>query len=256
MDSHVCSSKVLTWEKLKSQILGRHRRNDYFFCGTCCKSFPTICTLHLHCIKHNESGSYFFDSVTNTAFPKYDSQCGISQVEEKDFDDDFPSSYTVLTGHAHDINDVKPEPHTELSKCMEDGSTLDQASHLKINNFHTATSTCSDSSEMTGTNKNKDFISVSVKLLSQSEDGSIVCEVDAKDSHLFDATANIVLDQITQEDISLLEVSFIVSYSILFCKSGVIRERAGGWGVEIWENCCTFPFHAETCVFMLHVFAH
>lgn len=51
-------------------------------CGQCLTKFKTICMLHLHIEGHKEGGSYTFDNITKTAFPKYDTVCAFTQVEE------------------------------------------------------------------------------------------------------------------------------------------------------------------------------
>lgn len=57
-----------------------------FTCGGCQTKYKTVCLLHIHIDSHQEGGSYSYDHITRTAFPKYDSICAYTQVEEHIFD--------------------------------------------------------------------------------------------------------------------------------------------------------------------------
>ena len=81
METHLCDRRAVTTEQLKEIILGSKRRTDGYKCAGCSKSFQTICVLHYHCMKHGDGGSFFFDHVTRTAYPKHDSTCSYTQVD-------------------------------------------------------------------------------------------------------------------------------------------------------------------------------
>lgn len=57
-------------------------RKVLFTCGACLTKFRTVCRLHYHLEHHQEGGSYTYDHVTKTAFPKHDSICAYTQVEQ------------------------------------------------------------------------------------------------------------------------------------------------------------------------------
>ena len=175
MSTHVCD-KQLSWEMLKSQIIGRYGNTDGYFCGSCHKTFTTICTLHLHCVSHNEHGSYFYDSSMNTAYPKYGSHCQSSTGENINSERNLSSGCPVLISNKEDTNNSGER-------------------HLSSDN---------------------DTVSVNVRLLSQTVDGSMVCEVDAKDTDLSDATAKIIVDQLKMQNISLDKV-IVMFFLISMC---------------------------------------
>lgn len=184
---HTClSDRKLSWERLKPFILGRLRQTDEFVCGQCSRTFTTICSLHLHCIKHNENGSYLFDQVTNTAYPKYNSRCSFSQFEDIDIDAESSGKYRVITGHARDIN---------TAAITSNDSNMEETTDICFPND-------TDTREET----DGEFVSVNVTLLSRSEDGSIMFEMAGKYSHLFDATAKIVMEQFKTSNVHWTEV--------------------------------------------------
>jgi hypothetical protein len=52
-----------------------------YICGSCCSKFISICLLHHHLELHGSGGSYHFDHISHTAFPKYDTFCSFTQTE-------------------------------------------------------------------------------------------------------------------------------------------------------------------------------
>lgn len=56
---------------------------DVFKCGGCEKNFARICSLHEHLKNHSNGGSYYYDHVSKTAFPKLDLMCTATQTEWK-----------------------------------------------------------------------------------------------------------------------------------------------------------------------------
>ena len=93
MSGHVCDG--VHGKKRVALSSRKHRKErpeinssncGLFTCGGCHTKFRTICCLHVHIDKHQEGGSYTFDHVTKTAFPKYDSTCSFTQVESKFFE--------------------------------------------------------------------------------------------------------------------------------------------------------------------------
>lgn len=86
-EDHIC--KDLHSENLKISKCVRtegfknlSRNKQLFTCGACLTKFKTVCLLHVHLQGHDEGGSYTYDHITRTAFPKYDSVCACTQVEQ------------------------------------------------------------------------------------------------------------------------------------------------------------------------------
>ena len=55
-----------------------------FTCGGCDIIFSKICCLHDHLREHVPGGSYHYDHVSKTAFPKYDTVCQYAQTSKED----------------------------------------------------------------------------------------------------------------------------------------------------------------------------
>lgn len=53
-----------------------------YTCGGCGHVFIMICQLHTHLEQHVQGGSYHYDHVTKTAFPKVDSVCAYTQTTD------------------------------------------------------------------------------------------------------------------------------------------------------------------------------
>ena len=98
-DSNCSKSKKNTQKsKTKSSIFLKHvcdevEENDtldeQFRCGGCKRKFHTICCLHDHFkVYHHTGGSYHYDDILKTAFPKYDSFCRFTQTEDENFSRD------------------------------------------------------------------------------------------------------------------------------------------------------------------------
>lgn len=214
MTMHLCQiPKKHSWEQIKRSILGRQRLSDNYICGGCSKTFETVCCLHFHCMKHNGGGSYYFDHVTNTAFPKFDTRCSSSQFEEDDFYGE-KLMQNVLTGHARNINeDVhcrNVRVDSEKGQSVADiqmASDVDQPkmSHCCISDAETGSDTndvdencveqepCAAGMEE---DKGKVFAFVKVRNIVKGDDGSVTFEMDEKDSHLFDETATTIVEQL------------------------------------------------------------
>lgn len=60
---------------------GHKHRPGCYRCGSCSRSFLTICKLHDHLQDHCFGGSYHFDHLLKTAFPKYDTTCSYAQTD-------------------------------------------------------------------------------------------------------------------------------------------------------------------------------
>lgn len=53
-----------------------------YTCSACASGFATVCLLHEHLKFHGSGGSYHYDHVSNTAYPKYDTFCSYTQTED------------------------------------------------------------------------------------------------------------------------------------------------------------------------------
>ena len=53
----------------------------FYRCGACDQDFSTICALHNHVQDHVAGGSYHYDHVCRTAYPKFDTCCAYTQTE-------------------------------------------------------------------------------------------------------------------------------------------------------------------------------
>lgn len=214
MTTHLCQiPKKLSWEQIKRSILGRQRLSDNYICGGCCKTFETVCCLHFHCMKHNGGGSYYFDHVTNTAFPKFDTRCSSSQFEEDDLNGE-KLTQNVLTGHARSINDdvscLTLRVDSETSQYVADIKMSSDVNHPEQSDYGISDAeTGSDTNEVEENclkqepcaarreeDKGKEFAFVKVRNIVKGDDGSITFEMDEKDSHLFDETATTIVEQL------------------------------------------------------------
>lgn len=57
------------------------RRVKKYICGGCFSRFISICHLHKHLENHGSGGSYHFDHISQTAYPKYDTFCSFTQTD-------------------------------------------------------------------------------------------------------------------------------------------------------------------------------
>jgi hypothetical protein len=74
-------------------LLGHTHKPGCFRCGSCAKKFMTICKLHDHLHDHCFGGSYHYDHLLKTAFPKYDTTCSYTQTG---FDFDKENTLKIL----------------------------------------------------------------------------------------------------------------------------------------------------------------
>ena len=78
---HICGTgTAMVQSDTKRDGKGRKNPKDQLKCGSCKTTFETICSLHVHCTQHGGEGSYYFDNLTLTAFPKYGTACAFTQV--------------------------------------------------------------------------------------------------------------------------------------------------------------------------------
>lgn len=52
-----------------------------YTCGACLNKFVTVCQLHEHQKEHGSGGSYHYDHVSNTAYPRFDTFCSFAQTD-------------------------------------------------------------------------------------------------------------------------------------------------------------------------------
>ncbi|XP_053408525.1 zinc finger protein 675-like isoform X2 [Mercenaria mercenaria] len=141
MFTHVCES-IPGNKRRKSSFSkygrGYHESNSrddsLFTCGGCQTKFRTICCLHVHIDRHQEGGSYTYDHVTKTAFPKFDSVCAYTQVEQTIFE--------LITQNLHEFE--KPSKSMQTfggevkADCIEvtrKSKRIAKRKHQKTQNF-------------------------------------------------------------------------------------------------------------------------
>ncbi|KAL4228611.1 hypothetical protein ACF0H5_011661 [Mactra antiquata] len=61
---------------------GHKHKPGCYRCGSCQRAFATICKLHDHFQDHCVGGSYHYDHLLKTAFPKYDTACSYTQTPD------------------------------------------------------------------------------------------------------------------------------------------------------------------------------
>ncbi|XP_045210455.2 uncharacterized protein LOC123561859 [Mercenaria mercenaria] len=225
MTIHLCQSpKKLTWKQIKQSILGRHRLVDKYNCGGCSRTFETLCCLHFHCMKHCEGGSYVFDHVTSTAFPKFDMRCSATQFDAED-SSNVMLNLKVLTGHARSINSArqittshrlkKNDPDIEeLAKSDTETSDDNDRVSFKAKTRHQKEK-ASEEDVDDGTKEKKNvaedrkeregFAFVKVRNIEKREDGSITFEMNEDDADLFQVTANTIIEQLKRNGGDILE---------------------------------------------------
>ncbi|KAL4228848.1 hypothetical protein ACF0H5_011888 [Mactra antiquata] len=202
MASHICnSSKKISWDKIKLAITGRKKKSDSFICGGCSRTFATICFLHTHCMRHNEGGSYYFDHVTNTAFPKHDTICSSTQHDGDgcfdavcDTDKIIPCVPRSICENIEDTSKQFHDHSTIDNKCINDEPS--DREPFKSNNF--------DDNDV---NTETDVSLVQVRNLTKLEDGSVFFEMDEKGALLLDRTAPNIVKEMHNVGDKLMEKS-------------------------------------------------
>ena len=83
-------------KKRNSSQKHEHSSNskEFYKCGGCGKRFAMVCKLHDHLQDKCSTGSYHYDHVLKTAFPKHDTACSFSQTSDDSDDPSFDSSFT------------------------------------------------------------------------------------------------------------------------------------------------------------------
>ncbi|KAH3825866.1 uncharacterized protein LOC127881956 [Dreissena polymorpha] len=76
-------SSVVKSKNEASPIPGHKHTPGSYKCGACCTIFLNICKLHDHLQEHG-AGSYHYDHILFTAFPKLDSNCSHAQTQTLD----------------------------------------------------------------------------------------------------------------------------------------------------------------------------
>lgn len=81
----IASKSSFDWNS-GSIIQGHKHVKGAYKCGACNKLFEFICALHDHIEDHCVGGSYHYDHLLRTAYPKYDTTCTYSQTLVNDSD--------------------------------------------------------------------------------------------------------------------------------------------------------------------------
>lgn len=128
--THCCDCKTI--KGCAKKRLSSENQGPDFRCGGCERKFYTICCLHDHLKTfHHASGSYHYDDIIRTAFPKYESFCRFTQTDNDAFfrDADCELETYDLTSTEDNINkrqDGTPECSEDLSSdCKMDCDDVD-----------------------------------------------------------------------------------------------------------------------------------
>ncbi|WAR05554.1 ZFP90-like protein [Mya arenaria] len=193
---HLCSAdKNIPWNQVKALIQGRCENTEPFTCAACLASFENICLLHYHCIQHNGTGSYSFDSKTNTAFPRYDYHCKSSLVTDDDFDlDKHGDNVTILYGRPGNFgfndgsmidNEEEDKLEENCAECPDEDTDVTNNSHQKD---AIGTVQIIDTEE---NNASTNSIPVEICNVTRTPEGWIVFEIAEDQLNLYNATADI-----------------------------------------------------------------
>lgn len=101
-----------------------------YSCGGCPSKFITICQLHEHLRLHGSGGSFHFDHVSNTAYPKLDSFCSYVQTEDII---DTPRADEAVAAASQDTSDLSfsDSDLVELNKTNTSDSYLNDSVVVK-----------------------------------------------------------------------------------------------------------------------------
>lgn len=93
--------------------------NNVYTCGSCGKTFATICILHQHITCHNGGGAYHYDAIVKFAFPKYDTTCSSTQTDEK---------HTNFLHHLEFARKFTLVSKVKVEVAQDDGASLEHDS--------------------------------------------------------------------------------------------------------------------------------
>lgn len=209
MATHLCESpQKLSWDQIKKLVQGNKSCVDSYICGGCSRTFETICCLHVHCMKHNGGGSYYFDHVTNTAFPKFDTSCSSSLFDTEDIKGS--QEQRILKGNPVNINRNKDiyrvDQGKETGRATDEStvcSNKDKFSHTENDasdlGMEQADLKDVDEEDATEERSEKDsYSTVKVRNVERRADGSVTFEMHEDDAHLFQITANTIIEKLKE----------------------------------------------------------
>lgn len=209
MATHLCESpQKLSWDQIKKLVQGNKLCVDIYICGGCSRSFETICCLHVHCMKHNGGGSYYFDHVTNTAFPEFDTSCRASLLDTEDTKG--YQEQMILKGNP--VNRDRNKDIKRVDQLKETDRATDES--IVCSNEDKFTHTENDASEKgieqtdleevddkdrTRERSEKDnYSTVKVRNVERRADGSVTFEMHEDDAHLYQITASTIIDKLKE----------------------------------------------------------
>ena len=110
MEKHLCKLQHLT---------NLQKPDEEYHCGTCAKTFYSICRLHHHMKIHCDEGSYIFDNIFKTAFPRHvtfssytqttaEVESGVVQENNENID-----TFSGLDQTIPDVKSNSPEKQSE-----------------------------------------------------------------------------------------------------------------------------------------------
>lgn len=88
-----------------------------FICGGCFSRFISICHLHKHLEKHGSGGSYHFDHISQTAYPKYDTFCSFTQT---DIDFSGRKSESIVSEDENCVTEVANDERNEAVPLLDE----------------------------------------------------------------------------------------------------------------------------------------
>ncbi|XP_052803246.1 uncharacterized protein LOC128233558 isoform X2 [Mya arenaria] len=259
---HLCSAdKNIPWNQVKALIQGRCENTEPFTCAACLASFENICLLHYHCIQHNGTGSYSFDSKTNTAFPRYDYHCKSSLVTDDDFDlDKHGDNVTILYGRPGNFgfndgsmidNEEEDKLEENCAECPDEDTDVTNNSHQKD---AIGTVQIIDTEE---NNASTNSIPVEICNVTRTPEGWIVFEIAEDQLNLYNATADIVMQEISKHgDDWFLKAASGVTVIVPTSEPQAsqenilpVTESIGGEHSEpTCSNGMTEPMHLNKCL--------
>ena len=144
---HSCNKNPMRCGEMKRNLQGKKVMAGGYTCGSCSERFRSICVLHHHCKEHSKGGSFYFDHVMKTAYPKHDTTCSYTQVDADLLDGDLDGE-TLRADGVHFLSttarEINPKPLSATS-VTGNGEITQQVS--RVNSLPMEMSKRNDSTE-------------------------------------------------------------------------------------------------------------